>query len=156
MKPLLKNLSFALAGAYLGMLIILSIILISGCKKEIDTKHLIGASELTLFKLKDSTLWNNTTVEIDSQWHVLCICSADQRWKLNQGYILSRNVSFSNYFTLVPLNQAVEDINPFVIREDPFTSFYILPQMYGGQYSIELINWWIEIGEIEQHAKKIK
>lgn len=154
MKQISKNITLLLACFYLVLLMGSSIVF--GCKKDVENQHLIGSSELYLFKLHDTTIWNNTTVEIDSLSHIQKVNNYDQRWTLNDGYILSRNVKFNTCFTSLPLYHEVDDIIPFVIKEDPFTSFFILPQLYGGQYSVELINWWIDRNEIEQNAIKVK
>lgn len=172
MKPLFKNTLFMLAGAYLFGLLLLAILNFTGCKSD-PAPRIIRTSNPGILKFQpkyDFLAWN-IAVELDSTGKVINFTTEDDnRWPRTNGFMYSEQISWKNpYFTDLPLKYMVDypimygcqipmdTLAAHIVAGDSILiAQYIAYTPYGAMYTVEQFDWWIEEGELEYHAEKVK
>lgn len=173
MKPHLKNLTFLLAGAYLFGLLILAIMLsFTGCQSD-PAPRIIRTSNPGILKFQpsyDNLSWN-IVVQMDNTGKVTNYTTEDDnRWPRTNGFMYSEQISWAKpYFTDLPLKYLVDyriingcstpldTLAAHIVAGDSILiAQYIAYTPYGAMYTVENFDWWIEYGELEFHAEKIK
>lgn len=181
MKPIFFKISvLALLLAFMG----------AGCEKEEDLSYLDNKTPLTLgnlsfsiYKTKKDYFYNVSVTPM--QDYIFCpeLRKSDeritlykgkyyysQRFRLNDNYIVSREVGVISYFTSLSYDDYIrEDLAPVVgvanpkvinsiVDHDPFTEFYISPKSFNGKGWITLdeINQLIKEKKLEMYFTKIK
>lgn len=147
------------------------LIMFSCCSKPAERVIRSVSPAVFMFQPEYNYLIDNVAVNIDSAGNVTRFTDPyDNRWTRPNGYIYSEQIKCENlYFTDLTMKQQFDYsriygeqmpddtlISHIFCNDSVIEVFYQVYDWYGGQITVEMIDFWIESGQLNQYAKKVK
>lgn len=171
----MKNLTFEnrfFAAVLFSLLIAFIAMIFSCCAKPAERVIRSVSPAVFRFQPEYNYLIDNVAVNIDSSGNVTRFTDPyDNRWARPNGYVYSEQIEWQNlYFTDLTIKQQFDfpRIYGFQMPEDTLKAhaifkandvislFYQLHEISGSNYTVEQIDWFIESGQLDKRAKRMK